>query len=306
MKLRNRSSINTHSATHSESGFTTIQLIFTVAIIGVVSSFAVIQIASARQQMRLQGVARTFAGYVEKARLDAIRRHGGDADAPPSVRFAADMRSYSVTMDFAGNGTSSTRVVPLEADVSLLSEAPEPIIFNWRGRTTLCSQTFTLRSGGKQSTIDISGSGDVTVDGDAGFLPTITHTNVNISADVVSEAVINGMSVPATVTANNCSATPTPTPTPTPPPPPPSTPTCTATVDAAPAILEIRKNGGTGSFSVTVGSATTVTAAGTSNLTISPASQPVSGTGSFTVTSNNNSRGLFLSLIHISEPTRPY
>lgn len=288
MKLRNRPPLKINSRAHSEGGFTALQLVFTIAIIGLVSGFAVIQLTSARQEIRLQSAARTFANNVEKARLDAIRRHGGSPTAPPTVQFASDLRSYSVTMDFNGSGTATTRVIPLDPSVLVLSQAPQPIVFNWRGRTTLCTQSFTLQSGSKETTIDVSGSGDVTIDDDPGDFPVITYTSVSNSSDVASEAVVGGTNAPPAVVAGDCSGATTTTETGT-----VTNPGCSG-VSIEPAVLTIRRNGGTtGSFNVSVGTATTVTATGTSNLTITPASQPISGMGSFNVRSRNNSKGYF-------------
>jgi type II secretory pathway pseudopilin PulG len=287
MTLQNRSSLKIHSSAHSERGFTVLQLLFVIAIIGIVSSFAVVRITAARQQMRIHSAARTFAGYVEKVRHDAIRRRGGDPNAPPKVEFLNDS-SYAVTMDFAGNGTSSTRVIQFNGAIKLLSVPPQPIVFNWRGRTTLCTQTFTLENGNSQGTIDISGSGDTTVDGDPGDVPNVAYSNISNSADISNDAVVSGTTAPGAVTAGDCSGTVS-----GPPPPPATSPGCGGT-SIAPSLLQIRKDGGsTGTFTVTLGTATTVSAAGPRNLTITPASQPISGTGSFSITSNNRSRGTF-------------
>ena len=289
MKLRNRPCLKINSRANSEGGFTALQLIFTIAIISVVSGFAVLQLASARQHLRLQRTARAFAGHVEKARLDAIRRHGGNPSTPTKLQFATDLRSYNVTMDFTGNGTATTRTFPLEESVTLLSQAPEPIVFNWRGRTTLCTQSFTLQSGSKETSIDVSGSGDVTIDEDPGDFPVITYSSVSNSNDVAIDAVVSGTSAPPAVVAGDCSGATTTTATTA-----PVTNTGCSGVSISPAVLQVRKNGGSsGTFNVTVGVATTVSVTGTSNLNITPASQPISGMGSFSVTSKNNSKGYF-------------
>lgn len=59
-----------------QRGFTVLQLIIILAIVSVVSSFAVVGIMKARAAVRLQNSARQFASYVERARSDALRRHG--------------------------------------------------------------------------------------------------------------------------------------------------------------------------------------------------------------------------------------
>jgi len=293
MKLQKRLRSNNNSRAHSESGFTALQLIFTIAIIGIVSAFAIVNVTSARQYMRLMSDARTFAGYVEKARLDAIRRHGGTittgTPAPPTVQFLSNNISYSVTMDFTGSGTNSTRVVTLGSGARLLSLAPQPIVFDWRGRTNQCLQSFTI-SNGQETSIDITGSGDVTIDGDSTNLDaTITYTGVSSSADISSEAVVAGsIAQPTVTTPGDCSTaaiagTTTP----------PTSPGCGGT-SIGPGVVTVRKNyASTGTFTVTVGTTATVSATGTSNLLITPASQTITGTGTFTVQSKNTSKGYF-------------
>src|ERR1043165_6515907 len=58
-----------------QRGFTIAQMVITLAIIAVVTTFGVLGIKSARAEYRQQTAARLFASYVEKARQDAIRRH---------------------------------------------------------------------------------------------------------------------------------------------------------------------------------------------------------------------------------------
>ena len=75
---------------HHASGFTILQVVITLAVISIVSAFAILSLTSARASLRLQSSVRQLAGYVEKARLDAIRRH-----ANSSVIFT-DANTYSV------------------------------------------------------------------------------------------------------------------------------------------------------------------------------------------------------------------
>src|SRR4051812_24969360 len=58
-----------------QRGFTITQMVITIAIISVISMFGVLGIKNARAEFRLQNNARLFATHVEKARVDAIRRH---------------------------------------------------------------------------------------------------------------------------------------------------------------------------------------------------------------------------------------
>jgi prepilin-type N-terminal cleavage/methylation domain-containing protein len=292
MKPRNRLRFNNNSRAHAQSGFSALELLFVIAVIGVVSGFAVVRLTAARQNMRLMSDARVFSGYVEKARLDAIRRHGGTitsgTPAPPTVQFLNDT-SYSVTMDFTGAGTNSTRVVNLRTGVKLLSNAPLPIVFDWRGRTNQCLQSFSLWNG-QGVTVDITGSGDVTIDGDSDNLSAnVSYTNVNSSADISGEAVVNGnVAPPASTTPGDCASALM------------VGSTGTATFSGCggssitPALVTIKKNGGsTGTFTVTVGTPTTVTATSTSNISVTPASQAITSSGNFTVRSLNNLKSTY-------------
>src|SRR5215831_5511146 len=135
-----------------ESGFTTLQLLITVAIIAIVVAFALMGITSARASIRLSNSARQFAGYVEQARADAVRRH--HTTTIQQVRAT----SYSITMDFDGSGTASTQTFSTESGVSI--NFPRTVVFDWRGRTPVeTSVGFNNESG--SSNVDITGSGDI-------------------------------------------------------------------------------------------------------------------------------------------------
>ena len=53
------------AAARGEAGFSLMQLILTLAVISIVSSFAFIRITSARDHIRLTNAARDFANYAE-------------------------------------------------------------------------------------------------------------------------------------------------------------------------------------------------------------------------------------------------
>src|ERR1044072_4412175 len=85
MSLKTRASLN--HGRRGERGFSMIQIVITMAIIAIVTTFAVVQITVARDQMTLANTAREFAGYTEKARLDSIRRHGSMGGGDAKVTF---------------------------------------------------------------------------------------------------------------------------------------------------------------------------------------------------------------------------
>src|SRR6266849_9995414 len=91
---------------NNQFGFTTIQLLITIAVVAIVSTFAFMGIISARAHLRRTNSARLFASYVEQARSDAVRRHG-----QTSIQ-QVNTSTYSVTMDFSGSGTGTTQNFP--------------------------------------------------------------------------------------------------------------------------------------------------------------------------------------------------
>jgi len=146
--------------TTRERGFTITQLLITVAIIAVVAAFSVMGIASARTSMRVQQSAREFAGYVEKVRADAIRRH-----ATASVQILSqNATSYLVTMDFNYDGVPETRTVQLQPG-AIINHNPVTLTFDWRGRLMgpALSLGFEGPSNGYAIQLDVTGSGDVTI-----------------------------------------------------------------------------------------------------------------------------------------------
>lgn len=269
-----------------EQGFSLLQLMVVVAIVGIISAFALIDIRSSREALTLENSVRQLAGLIEKARLDAVRRHG------TSQLVFDSNNSYNVTMDFDGSGTPYTRRYRLLGDIQIPSGSPLPsIFFNWRGRTSACTNTFAFQnSAGLQSWVDVSNAGDVTINSDVDVLPSVRYASVSTTAGIAPVTVASGSG-----THNNtldCDTTTSGTAG------PPVTGTgsggCNLTVN--PSSLTIKKSGAsTGSIVVSSNTSGTITASGATNLTISPASQAISANGSvtFSVISNNRTRGTF-------------
>lgn len=290
-----------------ERGFSLIQLIIAVGIMGIVAGMSILGVRSARSSSRLSTSARDFAQYAEKARLDAIRRR-----TTTHIEFTGS-NTYEVTMDFNGDGVSETRALKLEEGV-VLTDANGAAMsadsadlpwadFDWRGRTFECNALFYMKSTRSEKlVVQIAGSGDITVNSAGTGLPTVTYSNVNATADVNPSATLSGTDSKLNLSpCSTTSATPTPTPTPAPTPTPeaaPEDPPCSLT--ASPSVITSlkRRGGGTASISVTVNQAGTVEDTVGSNLTATAASSETitstsGGTVSYTVKSVNNSTGTF-------------
>jgi type II secretory pathway pseudopilin PulG len=212
-----------------QHGFTVIQMVITIAIVAIVSTFGVLGIRSARAEFRMQSSARLFASYVEKARADSVRRHAVSGAEASVETFGAGTTSYAVTMDF-GSGTVETRTFQLDPGVDFLTDALK-VTFDWRGRlTSPCTGTkscvFQVRSVSldKAIPVDVSGSGDITVDAQHfpdGLIPEQEIAEVgngDVNPDPAGTPAIEGTPTPDPVDGGGGGGIdpidPTPTPTP--------------------------------------------------------------------------------------------
>jgi len=217
-----------------QQGFTITQMIITLAIIAIVSSVGVLGIKNARAEFKLQNNARLFATYVEKARLDAIRRHAPDGQESSIETFGPGSTAYAVTMDF-GSGAIETRTFDLESGLNFQT-AGKKVSFNWRGRIAE-AWVFQIHSEylARNLPVDVSGSGDITV-GEQHFpdqlIPAVEITQV--TGDVDADPTPTPTATPTPTPTPDPNATPTPTPTPTPIPTPTPTPTPTPNGNGTP------------------------------------------------------------------------
>ena len=301
---------------NKQAGFTTIQMLVTIALVTVVSAFALFAIDSARASVRLTGSTREFASYLEKARSNAIRRNGN------SVVSIVNQNSYSVTMDFDGDGTVETRTFNLQTGVTFpAGHVGITAQFDWRGRVP-GQIGFELNSdrGLDPTTVQLSGSGDVTI-GTEGFPDNeIAEITLNSNPSTVvsgspSASPVDG-SEPSASPSPSPETPPSPSPTENPSPSPGADPSPEPTVEAspspgsspsaspgaspgtsptppvcvlsAPSTLSLPKNSSPKTFSVvtiTNANNTVITATRTGDISsVSPASTTLSGNGTISYT----------------------
>ena len=265
-----------------DRGVGIVELVIVLAIVGIVSTVALLQIRSSRSALRVQNSVRQLASYMEKARVDAVRRHGTS-----TVSFT-NTRTYSVTMDFNCTGSTSTRTFTFQDDVRLASSELPNVTFNWRGRTltagSSCVTTFAVSDNKNHGlSVDVSGSGDVTVENQQPTLPNVSYNNTVTSSDSIdSRLVVAGASTLENTPCMDLSGGGVGVDS--------GPPSCTIHVNSS--SINIKKNGGaTGSVLVTMSNPSLVVATFPSNLTVSPASQSVFTGQSFSVMSKNTLRG---------------
>lgn len=281
------------SAKHSrrfadERGFSLLQIIVVLCITGIVAGMAVFGVRAARNTARLTNSARDFAQNAEKARLDAIRRR-----TTTHIEFTSS-NTYEITMDFAGNGTSTTRAFTLDSGVvitdsngaTMSDTSPDlpSADFDWRGRTYACNALFPMKnSRSDRLTVQIAGSGDITVNSAITGLPTVSYTTVSATSDVNPSATLTGTDTKLNLSpCGTMTTTPTPTPTPATPTPTPTPDTgggddtppdlpCSLAASATTLSVQ-RKNGSTASLSIMVNKPGTIIKTVDANLTATPGS----------------------------------
>jgi prepilin-type N-terminal cleavage/methylation domain-containing protein len=152
-------------------GFSMLELLIVVAIIAIVSSLALLSFQNSNRDLKTSGAIRTLSVYLEKARLDSLRRHGG---ASININSAT---TYTVNMDFDGSGTTSSRTITLPANTTLTytlppatastdpSTTPTTISYDWRGRSTnAVSLILTDSTSGVARNVVVGSSGDISTD----------------------------------------------------------------------------------------------------------------------------------------------
>lgn len=122
----------------NESGFSVVELLIVAVMISVLVGFAITQIAQAKQNMTRANAVRELTTFIEKARLDSVRRHATTSAQMAQVAIM-NANFYSVTLDANGDGAlDPPRVIAMPADSLLTIQNgpfPRTIMFNWRGRT---------------------------------------------------------------------------------------------------------------------------------------------------------------------------
>jgi hypothetical protein len=226
--------INRRRSSKAQRGFSMMQVLVTLAVVSVVSSLAILGIASAKQRIRLTNSSRLLASYVEKARVDSVRRHPMAGVDMAGIE-VLDKTRYRVKMDFDGNGTVETKDITLDDGVEFATD-PIALVFDWRGRLvdlplTDIKVSIAMQWGkdpSDQRVVDVTRSGDVTIDSDV-YLDDVPNVNVNVNG-------MTGVDSGSTMGANN-NPNPTPTPSPDALPDPSPTPISDATpplVDPSP------------------------------------------------------------------------
>jgi type II secretory pathway pseudopilin PulG len=167
-----------------ERGITILEILIVITMISVITGFALMQVVEARQDMTRENAAQQLAAYLEKARLDSVRRHPTVPAAMAQVTII-DASFYSVTIDADGDGAlDAPRVISMPAESNLQFNTPYPrtIYFNWRGRTVDVAGNpanpdfVSLTHSHGSSRIDLTPAGQPSLDGTPVSSPVVNST----------------------------------------------------------------------------------------------------------------------------------
>ncbi|HYY59014.1 MAG TPA: hypothetical protein VE842_16920, partial [Pyrinomonadaceae bacterium] len=194
-----------------------LEMLIMLAMVTIITGYALTRISGAQQFMRMENASREFMSYVEKARLDSMRRHAGPPGPLPQPQMAyvsiTGPRTYTVVMDFDGDGiVDAPRTITIHSDQGVVfntgtTPLPINIAFNWRGRTVNAAaasvtatyvtppafslQTTSTYEPVRSTAIKMSTSGDAAIaEGNTSIAqpnPVTVDTNVNASTRIRNE-----------------------------------------------------------------------------------------------------------------------
>lgn len=185
MKTQDKTRIPSRRASSTERGASLVEMIIVLMIISIAATWAVMRIVEAQQATRLTTETQQLTAYLDKTRLDSIRRHA-TAVAQMAQISINSATSYSVTLDSNGDGQlDPPRVFNFQPGGVTFNVAvfPTVIRFNWRGRIVdnagnqiNTPAAINLQdSRGAGPAINLSAAGDTTT------YSNVNITNVNIS-----------------------------------------------------------------------------------------------------------------------------
>ena len=175
-----------------ERGISIVELLIVVAMIAVVTAFAVMQISGAQRAMRLTNSAREFTSWLDKTRLDSLRRHAMSSAEMASVTITS-ATTYSVVIDQNGDGTLDpprTITIPGTHGATFAGiTVPLTIRYNWRGRPVdasgnLLSLSFSLQdASGNVNPLNLTSTGDTSV-GNNVNTSTVNVSTISTTANI--------------------------------------------------------------------------------------------------------------------------
>lgn len=225
------------SKSTSQAGFSIVELLIVITIAVILTTFAVIRFAGARENFQRQNVAREFKNSLERARFDAVKRRPTSTSDMSVVRVLS-ATSFSYTTDRNQNGVIDGTAETLTIDfsqrargVQILGDGfiyPITIAFDRRGQIRVrngsdqpmtpifyfCDRgcTPSTANSANSNIVYVSPTGTVAMMQGGDTIPTFTNPSVtSVAGDFSVNPLLSVWDLDTSSTPN-----PTPTPTPTP------------------------------------------------------------------------------------------
>jgi prepilin-type N-terminal cleavage/methylation domain-containing protein len=157
----------------SQRGFSFLELIVVIAIIGLFAAIAALSIPGWRANIALKTTARDVISSFQFARVEAAKRNSeilvqvtaGGAGVGDCTVFIDNGLGGGIPDDSSPNGNEAIRILDLPARVAISSTTISPYVFNTRGIPTSGGGTITLTNGDRTYNVILSPAGAISLNG---------------------------------------------------------------------------------------------------------------------------------------------
>ena len=120
-----------------QRGFSVTEMLLAIAMIAAIAGFALVSLFRQDRTTYRTNTAVEIAGYLQKARVDSMRRNAKDIKQMAQVKIF-NRRFYSVAIDNDGDGNLDiplVKALPEQTGLEISGPFPKKYIFNWQGQT---------------------------------------------------------------------------------------------------------------------------------------------------------------------------
>ena len=157
----------------SQQGFTFIELVLIVSLIGLIAAIAAFSIPEWRANITLRTTARDVISSFQFARVEAAKRNAeilvqvtvGGAGVGDCTVFIDNGQGGGTADDSTPNGNETIRILDLPPRVSISSTSISPYVFNTRGIPTSGGGTVRLTNGDRTYDVILSPAGAISLNG---------------------------------------------------------------------------------------------------------------------------------------------